>query len=42
MLILYSVFEAERPGCRFSAQQRLATYFYKVIEFHSLCVSISL
>lgn len=24
-----SVFEAERPGCRFSAQQRIATYFYK-------------
>ncbi|KAK7853617.1 protein reticulata-related 1 [Quercus suber] len=24
-----SVFEAERPGCRFSAKQRIATYFYK-------------
>lgn len=28
-----SVFEAERPGCRFSAQQRLATYFYKGIMY---------
>lgn len=27
-----SVFEAERPGCRFSVQQRIATYFYKVPE----------
>lgn len=25
-----SVFEAERPGCRFSVQQRIATFFYKV------------
>ncbi|XP_068644040.1 protein RETICULATA, chloroplastic-like [Aristolochia californica] len=24
-----SVFEAERPGCRFSVQQRIGTYFYK-------------
>lgn len=24
-----SVFEAERPGCRFSVRQRIATYFYK-------------
>ncbi|CAK8535329.1 unnamed protein product [Lathyrus sativus] len=24
-----SVFEAERPGCKFSAMQRVATYFYK-------------
>ncbi|XP_042481143.1 protein RETICULATA-RELATED 1, chloroplastic-like isoform X3 [Macadamia integrifolia] len=24
-----SVFEAERPGCRFTVQQRIATYFYK-------------
>ncbi|CAN0926481.1 Protein RETICULATA, chloroplastic [Linum grandiflorum] len=24
-----SVFEAERPGCRFSTKQRLATYFFK-------------
>ncbi|XP_022145582.1 protein RETICULATA, chloroplastic-like isoform X2 [Momordica charantia] len=24
-----SVFEAERPGCRFSIQQRIATFFYK-------------
>ncbi|XP_010554927.1 PREDICTED: protein RETICULATA, chloroplastic [Tarenaya hassleriana] len=28
-----SVFEAERPGCRFSVQQRLATYFYKGIMY---------
>ncbi|CAH2058871.1 unnamed protein product, partial [Thlaspi arvense] len=28
-----SVFEAERPGVRFSAQQRLATYFYKGIMY---------
>lgn len=28
-----SVFEAERPGCSFSAQQRLATYFYKGIMY---------
>ncbi|XVF46837.1 hypothetical protein PTKIN_Ptkin03bG0059900 [Pterospermum kingtungense] len=25
-----SVFEAERPGCKFSVKQRIATYFYKV------------
>ncbi|KAF5931108.1 hypothetical protein HYC85_031981 [Camellia sinensis] len=25
-----SVFEAERPGCKFSMKQRIATYFYKV------------
>ncbi|XP_074580734.1 uncharacterized protein LOC141837187 [Curcuma longa] len=24
-----SVFEAERPGCKFSIKQRMATYFYK-------------
>ncbi|CAJ1955819.1 unnamed protein product [Sphenostylis stenocarpa] len=24
-----SVFEAERPGCKFSVMQRIATYFYK-------------
>ena len=24
------MFEAERPGCRFSVQQRIGTYFYKV------------
>lgn len=28
-----SVFEAERPGCRFSLQQRLGTYFYKGIMY---------
>ncbi|KAH9700038.1 protein RETICULATA-RELATED 1 [Citrus sinensis] len=27
-----SVFEAERPGCRFSVKQRIATYFYKVLQ----------
>ncbi|XP_039014124.1 protein RETICULATA-RELATED 1, chloroplastic-like [Hibiscus syriacus] len=26
-----SVFEAERPGCKFSVKQRIATYFYKVL-----------
>ncbi|KAI3722099.1 hypothetical protein L2E82_33126 [Cichorium intybus] len=31
-----SVFEFERPGCRFSAQQRLATYFYKGILYGSV------
>ncbi|CAL5424087.1 unnamed protein product [Camellia sinensis] len=25
-----SVFEAERPGCKFSMKQRIATYFYKL------------
>lgn len=29
-LFICSVFEAERPGCRFSVKQRIATYFYKV------------
>ncbi|KAK7292898.1 hypothetical protein RJT34_15754 [Clitoria ternatea] len=28
-----SVFEAERPGCRFTVQQRLGTYFYKGIMY---------
>ncbi|PON59923.1 Protein RETICULATA-related [Parasponia andersonii] len=28
-----SVFEAERPGCRFSVQQRIGTYFYKGILY---------
>ncbi|RZC72949.1 hypothetical protein C5167_048429 [Papaver somniferum] len=28
-----SVFEVERPGCRFSAQQRIATYFYKGLMY---------
>ncbi|KAK2657762.1 hypothetical protein Ddye_010814 [Dipteronia dyeriana] len=31
-----SVFEAERPGCRFSVNQRLATYFYKGILYGSV------
>jgi hypothetical protein len=29
-LFTCSVFEAERPGCRFTVQQRIGTYFYKV------------
>ncbi|KAF7825618.1 protein RETICULATA, chloroplastic [Senna tora] len=28
-----SVFEAERPGCRFSVQQRIGTYFFKGIMY---------
>ncbi|XP_060202061.1 protein RETICULATA, chloroplastic isoform X1 [Lycium barbarum] len=28
-----SVFEAERPGCRFSVNQRIAAYFYKGILY---------
>ncbi|KAL2897925.1 Protein RETICULATA-RELATED 1 chloroplastic [Bienertia sinuspersici] len=28
-----SVFEAERPGCRFSVKQRIAAYFYKGILY---------
>ncbi|CDP06995.1 unnamed protein product [Coffea canephora] len=28
-----SVFEAERPGCKFSVQQRIATYFYKGVLY---------
>ncbi|OVA15565.1 Protein of unknown function DUF3411 [Macleaya cordata] len=31
-----SVFEAERPGCRFSIQQRVATYFYKGVLYGSV------
>ncbi|KAJ4704578.1 Protein RETICULATA chloroplastic [Melia azedarach] len=31
-----SVFEAERPGCRFSVNQRIATYFYKGIMYGSV------
>ncbi|KAE9461335.1 hypothetical protein C3L33_06776, partial [Rhododendron williamsianum] len=31
-----SVFEAERPGCKFSAKQRIATYFYKGIMYGSV------
>ncbi|KAK2980060.1 hypothetical protein RJ640_028789, partial [Escallonia rubra] len=31
-----SVFEAERPGCRFSVQQRVATYFYKGVLYGSV------
>ncbi|KAK4482676.1 hypothetical protein RD792_009841 [Penstemon davidsonii] len=31
-----SVFEAERPGLRFSTQQRIATYFYKGVLYGSV------
>ncbi|KAF3780286.1 RETICULATA-RELATED 1 protein [Nymphaea thermarum] len=31
-----SVFEAERPGCRFSVQQRIGTYFYKGVMYASV------
>ncbi|CAH9097322.1 unnamed protein product [Cuscuta epithymum] len=31
-----SVFEAERPGCKFSLQQRVATYFYKGVLYGSV------
>ncbi|KAI4373575.1 hypothetical protein MLD38_011689 [Melastoma candidum] len=31
-----SVFEAERPGCRFTVQQRVATYFYKGVLYGSV------
>ncbi|GMH12651.1 hypothetical protein Nepgr_014492 [Nepenthes gracilis] len=31
-----SVFEAERPGCRFSVKQRVAAYFYKGILYGSV------
>ncbi|RVW54319.1 Protein RETICULATA-related 1, chloroplastic [Vitis vinifera] len=31
-----SVFEAERPGCRFSVKQRIATYFYKGVLYGSV------
>ncbi|KAF3787137.1 RETICULATA protein [Nymphaea thermarum] len=31
-----SVFEAERPGCKFSVQQRIGTYFYKGIMYGSV------
>ncbi|KAL6204936.1 hypothetical protein ACLB2K_022202 [Fragaria x ananassa] len=31
-----SVFEAERPGCRFSLKQRVATFFYKGVLYGSV------
>ncbi|KAF4375990.1 hypothetical protein F8388_010178 [Cannabis sativa] len=31
-----SVFEAERPGCTFTAKQRVATYFYKGVLYGSV------
>ncbi|KAM7257430.1 hypothetical protein ACFE04_013171 [Oxalis oulophora] len=31
-----SVFEAERPGCSFSANQRIAAYFYKGVLYGSV------
>ncbi|PKI66041.1 hypothetical protein CRG98_013536 [Punica granatum] len=37
-----SVFEAERPGCRFSVGQRIATYFYKGVLYGSVGFSCGL
>ncbi|XAR68897.1 hypothetical protein NMG60_11000303 [Bertholletia excelsa] len=31
-----SVFEAERPGCRFSVKQRISTYFFKGVMYGSV------
>lgn len=31
-----SVFEAERPGCKFSVQQRIGTYFFKGVLYGSV------
>lgn len=31
-----SVFEVERPGCKFSLRQRVATYFYKGVLYGSV------
>ncbi|KAE8705602.1 Phototropic-responsive NPH3 family protein isoform 1 [Hibiscus syriacus] len=31
-----SVFEAERPGCKFSVKQRIVTYFYKGVLYGSV------
>ncbi|XP_022140542.1 protein RETICULATA-RELATED 1, chloroplastic [Momordica charantia] len=31
-----SVFEAERPGCRFTVKQRIASYFYKGVLYGSV------
>ncbi|KAJ8750282.1 hypothetical protein K2173_014197 [Erythroxylum novogranatense] len=31
-----SVFEAERPGCKFTVRQRVATYFYKGVLYGSV------
>ncbi|KAI4302689.1 hypothetical protein MLD38_038408 [Melastoma candidum] len=31
--LLSYVFESEHPGCKFSVNQRLATYFYKGILY---------
>ncbi|EXB81616.1 hypothetical protein L484_014100 [Morus notabilis] len=31
-----SVFEAERPGCKFTVSQRIATYFYKGVLYGSV------
>ncbi|KAE8719432.1 putative receptor protein kinase ZmPK1-like [Hibiscus syriacus] len=31
-----SVFEAERPGCRFTVNQRIGTYFYKGVLYGSV------
>ncbi|THU69317.1 hypothetical protein C4D60_Mb08t13160 [Musa balbisiana] len=32
----YAVFEAERPGCKFTIQQRIGTYFYKGVLYGSV------
>ncbi|XP_022731426.1 protein RETICULATA-RELATED 1, chloroplastic [Durio zibethinus] len=37
-----SVFEAERPGCKFSVRQRIATYFYKGVLYGSVGFSCGL
>lgn len=31
-----SIFEAERPGCKFTIQQRIGTYFYKGVLYGSV------
>ncbi|TXG73574.1 hypothetical protein EZV62_002153 [Acer yangbiense] len=36
LLVLDSAFEAERPGCKFSVKQRVATYFYKGVLYGSV------
>lgn len=36
MALPSSVFEAERPGCRFSVKQRVATFFYKGVLYGSV------
>ncbi|TXG71817.1 hypothetical protein EZV62_000396 [Acer yangbiense] len=36
LFLLCSVFEAERPGCKFSVKRRVATYFYKGVLYGSV------